>query len=233
MKLGRMLQKQPLRDVVERSGSWDGTYQGTDDFTVTSGIITGNKVATGRGWCDVNALVPGDRVLTFDNGLQVLRGVTRSWVGLNHSAPVAERHVLNVPKGVLGNKTQMQLMPDQPVMVESDLGDEFFGDPFTLIPAHSLEGYNGIERVEVVIPVQVSALHFDEEQVVFAHVGALFHCPVQEDLIGGGLMKPRDLTDYDVLSDDEADAFIGVLKRNQFMEHQAMDATWTCAAANS
>ena len=40
------------------------------------GIVAGTMIATSRGWCAVEQLVPGDEVQTFDNGMQTIVEIT-------------------------------------------------------------------------------------------------------------------------------------------------------------
>ncbi|MEG3661588.1 Hint domain-containing protein [Celeribacter halophilus] len=178
IKLRDMFRKEPACDANERTGAWDGALSDGHRL-LTSGLIAGTKVATEIGWRDVEALQAGDKVLTFDDGLQTVRKVSRRWTYQEPHLTPEEFWPLDVPEGALGNRTGLILLPDQPVMMESDSSEATFGDPFTLIPARALEGYKGIDRLCADIPVEVVALHFDTEQVVFGNIGALFYCPAK------------------------------------------------------
>lgn len=143
----------------------------------TSGLAAGTRVATSIGWRPVESIVPGDRVLTFDDGLQTVTRVERRILWHDPAAlPVPLRPLL-VPAGALGNQERMLLLPEQPVMLESDTAEEVLGDPFTLMPAAALEGFRGLARVKPSEVVTVVSLCFERDQVVFANIGALFYCP--------------------------------------------------------
>ncbi|NVK45446.1 MAG: Hint domain-containing protein [Rhodobacteraceae bacterium] len=220
MKLGQMLRKEPVYDAGGRSGVWDGTFHG-GHVGLTSGLIAGMQVATSIGWRDVAALQEGDKVLTFDEGMQPVRRITKRWTYTDQGRTPASLWPLHVPAGALGNRSAMTLLPEQPVMVESDAGEAMFGDPFTLIPALALEGYKGIEREHVRKPIEVVILHFDTEQVVFGNIGALFHCPAEEAVTIAGLMEDRYVPGYEVLSLTQARMFVDAL-----IDEDAQDYAW-------
>ncbi|ATG49390.1 hypothetical protein CEW89_18485 [Celeribacter ethanolicus] len=220
MKLGQMLRREPLREASGRTGAWDGTLQGMQPV-LTSGLIAGTQIATARGWRDVAEIKEGDKILTFDEGMQAVGTISRSWAYLGHGSVPMQHWPLVVPPGALGNRAEMLLLPEQPVMVESDTGEAMFGDPFTLIPALALEGYKGIERARPHQAVLVIVLHFATEQVVFANIGALFHCPAEEVMSIADLMEDRFVPGYEVLSLTEARVFVDAL-----LDEDAQDAQW-------
>ncbi len=141
------------------------------------GIAAGTRIATHMGWRPVEGICVGDWVLTFDHGYQMVTAVTR---GSFFSA--AGRHPdsalpVRVPAGVLGNTAPMLLLADQAVMIECDVVEELFSDPFVLIPARLLAGWRGMARVPQERPVEVVTLHFEADEVVHGEGGALILCP--------------------------------------------------------
>lgn len=169
--------KNLLLNRTFKSTEITGAYDGAAAAGTASGLVTGTRVATNIGWRMVEAIAPGDLALTFDGGMQVVRRITRNilWSSPNN----CPEHLwpLHVPAGAFGNQNDMQLLPEQIVMVESDAAEESFGDPFALMPAAALRGFNGIYPVKPHGDIVVYTLHFDQEQVVFACSSALFHCP--------------------------------------------------------
>ncbi len=164
--------------MSETTGAYDGGATG-----VLTGLSVDTKVASSMGWRKVEALTEGDKVLTFDAGMQPISKITRQplW---NGDGPCPQRFwPLEVAAGALGNRDIMTLLPNQSVMIESDAAEEIYGDPFTLIPAAALEGVNGIRRVEPEQGFEVFTLHFESDQVVFGNSGALFFCPSARDLL--------------------------------------------------
>ena len=163
----------------------------------TQGMVAGTKVATAGGWRPVEAICAGDKVLTFDGGLQVVAGVTRRWLEIDLKD--AATWPMTVPAGALGNRETMQLLPAQPVMIESDLAEDLFDDPFALIPADLLDGCGGISRSRPEQRIEVIELHFDRDEIVFANIGALFLCRAKGDLLSAPCHE-----DYTVLPRAEA-----------------------------
>ncbi len=164
--------------MTDVTGAYDGGVTG-----VMSGLIEGTRVATAMGWRPVEAIAAGDKVLTFDAGLQVVTRIDRRAVWAGDTACPARFWPLEVPAGALGNREMMHLLPNQGVMLESDAAELVYGDPFTLLPAQALDGVNGIHRVPPRHGIDVVILHFETEQIVFANSGALFFAPSSRDLL--------------------------------------------------
>lgn len=134
-------------------------------------------VATHMGWRPVEAIAIGDRVMTFDDDLQVVTGVTRTILNSQPSYCPSAHWPLEVPAGAMGNRDVLYVLPDEAIVVESDLAEQMFEDPFALVPAIALEGFRGIRRVEPASQIEVITLQFDKDQVIFANHGALIFCP--------------------------------------------------------
>ncbi len=142
-----------------------------------TGLIGAVRVAGTAGWRLARSIVPGEKVLTFDCGMQPVAEVQvlTLW---NENAPCpASLWPIEVPAGVLGNRDLMYLAADQAVLIESDAAEALTGDPFALIPARSLDGVRGMCRVPPPKDAVVTILQFETEQIVFANSGAMFHCP--------------------------------------------------------
>ena len=156
----------------------DGTLLKT-----TAGMMWGTKVATRHGWRAVETLQPGDMVLTFDNGLQPVAHVGQHDLMAAHRPRSIEDWPLAVPTGALGNLAPLILTPGQVVLIESDLAERMFADPFVAIPASCFDGINGISRVRPADQFNVCTLHFEEDQVVFGAGGVMFVCEGDGDLL--------------------------------------------------
>ncbi len=183
-------------------GAYDGGAPGA-----RRGLVTGTRLATAMGWRPVEALAVGDKVLTFDAGLQPVTGITRLslWSG---PAPCPKRFwPVSVPAGALGNREALHIPPYQPIMLESDAAEEVFGDPFVLVPAVALDGCRGITRTPPNGPVEVVILTFAEDQVIFSDSGALFFAPSSQDLLARAAGEDGDSV-YSVLSVDMARALL-------------------------
>ncbi|MCF6444003.1 Hint domain-containing protein [Nereida sp. MMG025] len=197
--------KTATMDMSDRSGAWNGS-----EMISTTGLVGGTKVATPTGWRVVEGVVAGDKVLTFDGGMQTVIEVRRRvlWSGArpcpDHMWPML------VPAGALGNREDMWMAPEQHVLLESDTAEQVFGDPFALIPAAALEGFRGIQRSFPHEKIDVIELVFAQDEVVFANSGALFFCPRGTDFVSdlfGGAEEPL----YTPLSVEQADDLIECL----------------------
>ncbi|WP_299046028.1 Hint domain-containing protein [uncultured Tateyamaria sp.] len=189
--------------MPELSAAWDGGVM------TTRGHLAGTRVATAMGWRAVEALAAGDMVLTFDAGLQPLVEVRRDifWTA---DAPVpAAYHSVFVPAGALGNASDLELLPDQGVLVESDAACDAYGDPFAVLPAKSLDGFCGIRRISPRMQIEIITLVFATEQVIYAEGGALLHC--LRPILGlDELGAPR--AGYDVIPPRDAAFLVDCMK---------------------
>ena len=189
-------------DTAERATLAAGALPKLD--TRTTGMVAGTKVATNAGWASVETIREGQQVLTFDGGLQTVIAVTRHVL-------MADTHniaswPLSVPAGALGNREDMTILPHQSVMIESDAAEDMTGDPFALIPGAALSGFRGITQERPSEWVEVIQLHFAQDEIVFANIGALFLCRAQADL-----MSDAPASSYDILSMDVAEDLIDCL----------------------
>lgn len=162
-------------------GPASGTATGDspDEATVRGGVVAGTRIATHLGWRPIEGVVLGDSALTFDGGLQKITNVMRRTFHFGETIEGDYQCMLNIPAGALGNQSDFFLVPDQVILFESDIAEELFGDPFALVPALALEGFNGIEREVPADPVDIISLQFDTDQIVITDFGAQLHCPAK------------------------------------------------------
>lgn len=178
----------PTRKTSEMSGAMNGAVMGR------RGLVAGTRVATAMGWRCVETIEQGDLVLTFDNGVREVIEVRR---GLMQASADRSDWPLSVPAGALGNTEHVMLAPRQEVVIESDLSEILHGDPFAVVPARVLDGVRGIAPVFPKDGIEIVTLHFENEEVIFGGMGALFHCRAGDDLfapIAAVVSYPR-LTD--------------------------------------
>ncbi|MEX0365470.1 MAG: Hint domain-containing protein [Ruegeria sp.] len=201
------------RRMPETSAAWDGGVM------TTRGLLSGTRIATGMGWRAVEALAPGDLVLTFDAGLQTLVDVRRDIFWATDTSVPAAYHSVFVPAGALGNSADLELLPDQGVLVESDAACDAYGDPFAVLAAKTLEGYRGIRRIAPRTQIEIITLIFAQDQIVYAQGGALVHCPravVHLDELGA------PLAGYEVVAARDAAFLVECMK--------VEDRQYTCPA---
>jgi hypothetical protein len=144
------------------------------------GLLPGTLVATNGGWKPVEAIVPGELVLTFDNGLRPVTRVHRMVIPRD-KVPAHKAFTMVVPTGALGNRRELRLLPCQEVIVESDLAEADFGEPFVMIQALLLERYKGIHRAPIEGDLTIYMLTFDAEEVLHISGAALVTARSESD----------------------------------------------------
>ena len=144
------------------------------------GLLPGTLIGTDSGWRGVETILPGDLVLTFDNGMQRVEANHRITIA-QASLPAHKAFMMIIPAGVLGNRKQISLLPCQEVIVESDMAEIDFGEPFVLIQALMLEGYGGIHRTPINDDLCIHMLTFASEQVIHCAGAALVSARAESD----------------------------------------------------
>ncbi|PCJ05359.1 MAG: hypothetical protein COB16_15980 [Rhodobacteraceae bacterium] len=151
--------------------------------TGQGGFLAGTHVASNLGWRSVEALSVGDRVLTFDHGMQAIAEMHRETMLVPEGDQSDAQCPLLVPQDALHNRVPMWVMPDQGILLESDLAVDAMGDPFVVVPACTLEGYRGIhracpgQRLELVMP------RFAMDEVIYLEAGLLGFSPAPSSLL--------------------------------------------------
>lgn len=172
-----------------------------------AGLFPATQIATARGWVPVSRLVPGDMVLTFDNGCQPLRAVISPCA--DEIAPGIGGAAVSVPGGALENRSPLMLMPGQVVLLDVDIAEELFGDPFALVPAAALVGWRGIEAAEMP-DGPIRTLRFDQDEIVYAHGATFLLCPVAAEESAGAHMtvgnRPLEMAEARLLISHLIDA---------------------------
>ncbi|NIZ59974.1 hypothetical protein DL239_03170 [Sedimentitalea sp. CY04] len=162
--------------ITKRKTSSVDTGLGTEMPMVSTGqggFFAGTHVASNLGWRVVEALSVGDKVLTFDHGMQEITELHRVTVQMANDSFVDPQCPMFVPKDALHNRVPMWVMPDQGILVESDLAEDAQGDPFVVVPACALEGYRGIHRAPAGQQFDVVIPRFAQDEVIYLEAGLL------------------------------------------------------------
>ncbi|WP_374376162.1 Hint domain-containing protein, partial [Tabrizicola sp.] len=150
-----------------------GVQIGTLTFTDIENIVIvcftpGTQILTDRGAIAVETLVPGDLVVTRDNGLQPLR-----WVGSRHlsRAELQARPALQpvrISAGALpaGPDRSMLVSPQHRVLIEGMRAEMYFGESEVLVPAKHLTGLAEITRALPAEGVTYVHILFDRHEIV-------------------------------------------------------------------
>jgi hypothetical protein len=183
-------------------------------YANSSGILSGTMIATPSGWRGVEAVAVGDEVMTFDGGAQQVVGVSRALLWNPIEVCPEARWPLHVPAGLIGNRRAMMLQPDEIIMIESDLAEALFGDPFALIPASALDALDGVTRQKPEGYLEVVTLTFASDQLVFAEGAAMVMCEAHADtetVSLEDLLLGASQSDYDIRTLSEATQIVAAL----------------------
>ena len=164
-----------------------------------TGILVGTAIATSFGWRPIEAICCGDMVLTFDHGFRAVTGVRRVllWNGQG-KCPAALRPV-RIDANVLDNTQDVEVLPEQGIMVESDAAVDYRGDPFAVLMPRSMEAYGFADNVEPSQPIEAIVLEFEDDEVVYGQSGLHFHIPKAGDLF----VEVDPALQYKVLNTEE------------------------------
>lgn len=166
-------------------------------ITGQSGFIAGTHVASNAGWRAVEKLSVGDKVLTFDHGMQSVVDIQREVMTPPENAMNRSQNPILVPMGAMNNRKEMWLMPDQGMLIESESALDAMGDPFAVVPARALKGLRGIRRAPAREKLSITTLAFASDEVVYVECGMLAYCPRPRNILTDPKIKGVAL--YDVL----------------------------------
>lgn len=176
--------KLPAMMASDRGDPWAGTRETTtlaglgriDLASMADGLVADTLIATEHGWTQARDLRPGDMVVTFDNGLQPLRSVQCATLWTAESGAPRQSWPLTIPARVLGNRTDMRLMPNQEILLETHSAASHDADAFMLVTAACLDGYMGIARTPPAREMALYTLGFDADEVIYTNGTLLVHC---------------------------------------------------------
>lgn len=125
-------------------------------------FVAGTRIATPAGEVPVETLVPGDLVLTHDNGPQPLR-----WIGRRRVEATGAFAPIRIAANTFGRHRALLVSPQHRVLIRDARAELLFGDADVLIAAQDLVNDHSVRRVEGGTVDYVHIL-FDAHQVVFS-----------------------------------------------------------------
>jgi Ca2+-binding RTX toxin-like protein len=161
----------------------NGVIQFLDIFGNVSGIITffnietiiacftpGSRIATGKGLVAVEALMPGDMVVTRDHGLQPVRWIGSRSLSARELTADPALHPVQIRKDALGPgcpDRDMMVSRQHRMLMTGPAAELLFGSAEVLVRAAHLIGLPGVTSVA---PDAVTYLHvlFDRHEVILA-----------------------------------------------------------------
>ncbi|MBD3787563.1 MAG: Hint domain-containing protein [Sphingomonadales bacterium] len=140
------------------------------------GLYGETVLVTAEGPRAVARISAGDRLMTFDHGFQVVSHVERLAFSRIPVDIPESMWPLRIPVGLFGNAQDRFIAPDQNILIESDLAEMEFGDPFVLIPARVLAALPQVERVKPSPERVIHRLRFERPELVVTEGGAVLLC---------------------------------------------------------
>ncbi|MBC2837545.1 choice-of-anchor L domain-containing protein [Paragemmobacter straminiformis] len=147
-------------EVKDSAGNTDVAFV---TLNVVACFTLGTLIAVPDGEVAVEALTPGDLVLTRDHGAQPLR-----WVGRATRAAVGPDAPVAIAAGRFGPHRAVMLSPNHRVMIGGPRAELLFAEPEVMVKARHLVDGQGVRRIE---GGMVTYLHllFDRHEVVMAN----------------------------------------------------------------
>jgi hypothetical protein len=140
-----------------------GTFN-TDGAAPYSSLVpcftSGTQIMTIKGSILIEALNPGDLVLTRDNGFQPLR-----WIGKRTVRALGKHTPILVPRGALGSNSNLLVSPNHRMLICEAIAEMYFGERELLVAAKHLVGMNGISKLAGGMVTYIHVL-FDSHQIV-------------------------------------------------------------------
>lgn len=125
-------------------------------------FVAGTAILTPNGEVAVESLLPGDLVMTQDDGPQPLR-----WIGRRTVDAVGFFAPVHIRAGTFGQHRDLMVSPLHRILIRDSLSEFLFGEPEVLIAARDLVNDRSVRYVP---GGQVDYVHllFDRHQVVFS-----------------------------------------------------------------
>jgi hypothetical protein len=155
----------------DANGNITGTLTFSNIESVIACFAEGSRIATPRGEVAVEDLVPGDLVLTRDNGARPLRWIGRREVSEAELSRAPALRPVRFQAGALGNglpQRDLTVSPQHRMLVVSHEAELHFGENEVLVAARHFAGRPGISTIA---PQGVTYYHllFDSHEIVLSN----------------------------------------------------------------
>ena len=130
-------------------------------LTTAPCFVKNTLILTDKGEKPVEDLVPGDMVLTRDNGFQPVR-----WVGNTVRTATGKDAPIRFEAGALGNHDAVEFSPNHRVLMTSSFASLLFGESEVLIKAKDLVNDTTIRPRNDNRPVSYYHLLFDQHEII-------------------------------------------------------------------
>ena len=145
--------------ITSTSGEFDVGFITIDTVPC---FTAGTRIRTPDGERPVQSLMPGDLVLTRDNGPQPIR-----WIGRRTTAATDKMAPVQIAAGTFGDHGRLTVSPLHRILVAQARGELYFGTSEVLVAARDLIDGGAIRRIEGGW-VEYVHLMFDEHQILWS-----------------------------------------------------------------
>ncbi len=146
--------------ISDTDGNTDSAFVSFDAQPIC--FVEGMRIATPHGQRLIEDIVPGDRVLTRDHGVQTVR-----WHGIRTLAGGPKVNPIEIAPGKFGNDRPLLLSPQHRILVGDMRTQLYFGEEEVLIAAkHLVDGH--LVRIREVAEVTYHHILFDQHEIVFS-----------------------------------------------------------------
>lgn len=150
-------------EVEDSDGNTDTGFVKVTTTTAPC-FVAGTEIVTQSGLKKVEALMPGDMVLTRDNGFQPLL-----WIGTTTRQATGSDAPIRLEKNALGNHDAVEFSPNHRILIKSSQAAMLFGESEVLVKAKDLVNGNTITVREDHGPVTYVHILFDRHEIVRAN----------------------------------------------------------------
>lgn len=154
---------------LDASGNVIGTMSFSNIETIVPCFTPGTLIVTDRGPVAVEGLSVGDRVLTKDNGYQVLRWIGRRDLTPAELAAQPQLRPILIRAGAFGPampERDMRLSPQHRLLLSGVRAELYSGEAEVLAPAQHFLGMAGVVRDAAVGGTSYIHLLFDRHEIV-------------------------------------------------------------------
>ncbi len=155
--------------LLDMMGNPIGTIEFAEIETIIPCFTPGTMILTDRGPVPVQALRPGDRVVTRDNGLQPLRWVGQRHLTMGQLQADPDLCPVRIGRGAVsgqGPDREMLVSPQHRVLVTGARAELLFGEAEVLVPAKHLVGRAQVTRAQPQEGVTYVHILFDRHEIV-------------------------------------------------------------------
>jgi hypothetical protein len=134
-------------------------------------FTAGTRIMTARGPVAVEELLPGELVLTRDNGAQPLRWVGQRHLSYNELLARPALQPVRIGPGALGAEgpeRSMLVSPQHRVLIEGARAEMYFGESEVLVPAKYLTDLAEVTRALPAEGVTYVHILFDQHEIVLS-----------------------------------------------------------------